>query len=96
MRLGDDVDLYCDKVKSILCAFVNARSGLQYTEGFRRLVDEIESMDLNTWQNKKGNIFTVVEKLNEEMEKSGGLHYTVKYNPFMGVRSDWKDDSISS
>ena len=37
-----------------------------------------------------------VKKLNEEMEKSGGLHYTVKYNPFMGVRSDWKDDSISS
>ena len=96
MKLGDDVDLYCDKVKSILCAFVNARSGLQYTEGFRRLVDEIESMDLNAWQDKKENIFKMVEKLNEEMEKSGGLHYTVKYNPFMGVRSDWKDDSISS
>ncbi len=96
MKLGDDVDLYCDKVKSILCAFVNARSGLQNTEGFRRLVDEIESMDLNTWQDKKENIFKMVEKLNEEMEKSGGLYYTVKYNPFMGVRSDWKDDSISS
>jgi len=96
MKLGDDIDLYCDKVKSILCAFVNARSGLQYTEGFRHLIDEIESMDLDTWQNKKENIFTMVGKLNEEMEKSGGLHYTVKYNPFMGVRSDWKDDSISS
>ncbi len=96
MKLGADVDLYCDKVKSLLCAFVNARSGGQYTEGYRRLVDEIESMDLKTWQDKKENIFKMVENLNEEMEKSGGLYYTVKYNPFMGVRSDWKDDSISS
>jgi radical SAM superfamily enzyme YgiQ (UPF0313 family) len=96
MKLGDDVDLFCDKVKTILCAFVNARSGLQHTEGFRRLVDAIESMDPVTWQIEKGEIFAQVEKLNEEMEKSGGLHYTVKYNPFMGVRSDWKDDSISS
>ncbi len=96
MKLGDDADLFCDKVKSLLCAFVNARSGLEYTEGFARLADEIESMDLKTWQGKKGHIFKIVEKLNEEMEKSGGLHYTVKYNPFMGVRSDWKDDSISS
>jgi tRNA A37 methylthiotransferase MiaB len=96
MKLGDDVDLYCDKVKTILCAFVNARSGLHHTEGFRRLVDAIESMEPVTWQIEKKNIFALVEKLNEEMEKSGGLHYTVKYNPFMGVRSDWKDDSISS
>jgi anaerobic magnesium-protoporphyrin IX monomethyl ester cyclase len=96
MKLGDDVDLFCDKVKTILCAFVNARSGLEHTEGFRRLVDAIESMEPVTWQIEKGEIFARVEKLNEEMEKSGGLHYTVKYNPFMGVRSDWKDDSISS
>ncbi|NLT24290.1 MAG: B12-binding domain-containing radical SAM protein [Syntrophorhabdus sp.] len=96
MRLGPDVDLYCDKVKSLLCAFVNARSGLEHTEGFRRLVEEVENMDERAWREKKESILDRVEKLNEEMEKSGGLHYTVRYNPFMGVRSDWKDDSISA
>ena len=96
MRLGPEVDLYCDKVKSILCAFVNARSGLEHTEGFRRLVEEIEAMDETTWHQKKVSILREVEELNEDMEKSGGLHYTVRYNPFMGVRSDWKDDSISA
>lgn len=96
MRLGPDVDLYCDKVKSVLCAFVNARSNLEHTEGFRRLAEEIEAMDEKTWREKKESIPGRVEELNEEMEKSGGLHYTVRYNPFMGVRSDWKDDSISA
>ncbi|HBL24293.1 MAG TPA: hypothetical protein DDZ40_09280 [Deltaproteobacteria bacterium] len=96
MRLGPEVDLYCDKVKSILCAFVNARSGLEHTEGFRRLVEEIEEMDEAAWHQKKESILRAVEELNEDMEKSGGLHYTVRYNPFMGVRSDWKDDSISA
>lgn len=96
MRLGPEVDLYCDKVKSVLCAFVNARSGLEHTEGFRRLVEEIEAMDEAAWHQKKESILREVEGLNEDMEKSGGLHYTVRYNPFMGVRSDWKDDSISA
>jgi radical SAM superfamily enzyme YgiQ (UPF0313 family) len=96
MRLGPEVDLYCDKVKSILCAFVNAHSGLEHTEGFRRLAEEIEAMDKATWHQKKESILRAVEELNEGMEKSGGLHYTVRYNPFMGVRSDWKDDSISA
>ncbi|MBP7528593.1 MAG: B12-binding domain-containing radical SAM protein [Syntrophorhabdaceae bacterium] len=96
MRLGPEVDLYCDKVKSILCAFVNARSGLEHAEGFRRLVEEIEAMDEAAWHQKKESILRAVEELNEDMEKSGGLHYTVRYNPFMGVRSDWKDDSISA
>ncbi len=94
MRLGPDVDLYCDKVKTVLCAFVNARSGLEHTEGFRSLAEEIENMDEKTWREKKASILDRVEELNQEMEKSGGLHYTVRYNPFMGVRSDWKDDSI--
>ena len=96
MKLGPETDLYCDKVKSLLCAFVNARSGLEHTEGFRRLVDSIEAMDDKTWHEKKESIMGAVEELNGEMEKSGGLHYTVKYNPFMGVRSDWEDDSISA
>jgi hypothetical protein len=53
-------------------------------------------MDEKTWREKKEGILDRVEQLNREMEKSGGLHYTVRYNPFMGVRSDWKDDSISA
>jgi len=96
MKLGPETDLYCDKVKTLLCAFVNANSGLEHTEGFRRLVDAIEAMDDKTWHEKKESIAGKVEKLNEEMEKTGGLHYTVRYNPFMGVRSDWEDDSISA
>ena len=96
MKLGTETDLYCDKVKSLLCAFVNGSSGLEHSQDFGRLVDSIEAMDPKTWQERKGDILQTIEKLNEEMEKSGCLHYTVRYNPFMGVRSDWKDDSISA
>jgi F420-dependent methylenetetrahydromethanopterin dehydrogenase len=34
--------------------------------------------------------------LDKEMEAKGICYYMVKYNPFMGVRSDWKDDSLSA
>lgn len=94
MKLGDEVDLYCDKVKSLLCVFVNGRSDFEHTEGFRKLIKTVEDMDKKTWREEKKSIFSAVAELNEEMEKSGRLHYNVRYNSFMGVRSDWKDDSI--
>ncbi len=47
------------------------------------------------WFHKNKNVF--IERMNmldKEMEENQKCFYTVKYNPFMGVRSDWKDDSI--
>ena len=37
-----------------------------------------------------------LKALDLRMERAGKPYYSVKYNAFMGVRSDWTDDSLSA
>jgi hypothetical protein len=53
-------------------------------------------MDRTTWHREREYMVKEIEMLDKQMEELGKVHYTVKYNPFMGVRSDWTDDSISA
>ncbi len=96
MNLGDETDLYVDKVKTLLCVFVNGYADVDGEGHYRRLVDKIEQMDRKTWHKEREYLKKEVETLDKKMEEMGKVHYTVKYNPFMGVRSDWTDDSISA
>ncbi len=97
MVLGDETDLYVDKVKTMLCAFVNGYADIDEEHKYLELVKRIESLDEKSWHKEKR---TSSERSGQlwikMMEEKGKLHYTVKYNPFMGVRSDWTDDSISA
>jgi len=47
-------------------------------------------------QKEKDRFLKNEDEINKEMDEKGKTHYEVKYNPFMGVRSDWKDDSLSA
>ena len=96
MVLGEETDLYVDKVKSLLCIFVNGYADIDREGKYRGLVERIEALDEKAWRKGKAAIIEEAKKLDKEMEEKGKLHYTVRYNAFMGVRSDWKDDSISA
>jgi radical SAM superfamily enzyme YgiQ (UPF0313 family) len=96
MVLGDETDLYVDKVKTMLCTFVNGYADIDEEHKYLELVKKIESLDEKSWHKGKERLQKEVEALDKNMEEKGKLHYTVKYNPFMGVRSDWTDDSISA
>jgi len=60
------------------------------------LLKIVEAAADDTWLENKKLFIKQSNMLDKEMEEKGVIHYTVKYNPFMGVRSDWKDDSISA
>jgi anaerobic magnesium-protoporphyrin IX monomethyl ester cyclase len=96
MRLGPETDLFVDKVKSLFCLFVNGYAGLDGRDRYRELLTEVENMPEARWQAEKAGLVDRVKRLDMEVEKEGKSYYTVKYNPFMGVRSDWKDDSTSA
>ena len=96
MNLGGETDLYVDKVKSLLCTFVNGYADIDEQHEYRKLVEKIERMDKKTWHREKDHLIKEISILDKKMEEKGKVHYTVKYNPFMGVRSDWTDDSISA
>jgi tRNA A37 methylthiotransferase MiaB len=91
MDLGADVNLYVQKVKDCFCAFVNGYAGVPE---YARIVSRIESMDPGAWETQKALIAAEIERADEQMRKSGQRHYEVRYNRFMGVRSDWEDDHI--
>ncbi|MBP6942117.1 MAG: B12-binding domain-containing radical SAM protein [Syntrophorhabdaceae bacterium] len=94
MVLGDGVDLLVDKVKTMFCTFVNGYANID--KKYSELVKLVEEADEKTWQQEKDRFLKREDEINKEADEKGKAHYAVKYNPFMGVRSDWEDDSISA
>jgi hypothetical protein len=92
MVLGDGVDLLVDKVKTMFCTFVNGYANID--KKYSELVKLVEEADEKTWQQEKDRFLKREDEINKEADEKGKTHYAVKYNPFMGVRSDWEDDSI--
>jgi anaerobic magnesium-protoporphyrin IX monomethyl ester cyclase len=96
MDLGEEVNLLVEKIKDALCTFVNGYTGDRGMEDYRAIVEEIESLDADTWQKEKERLRAHISELDRTAGEKGRTFYTVKYNRFMGVRSDWKDDSLSA
>jgi hypothetical protein len=92
MLLGRDVDLLVDKVKTMFCTFVNGYANID--EKYTELVRLVEEANEKIWQQEKDRFREREDVINREADKENKRHYTVKYNPFMGVRSDWTDDSL--
>ncbi|MCX7965916.1 MAG: B12-binding domain-containing radical SAM protein [Syntrophorhabdaceae bacterium] len=96
MDLGEEENLLVDKIKSQFCLFVNGYGNMDGEGKYLSLVKTVEDMDSKTWEKDKDKIKALADDLDREIAQKGLLHYTVRYNPFMGVRSDWEDDSLSS
>lgn len=96
MVLGKDVDLFVDKLKTLFCLFVNGYADMDGEGAYLGLVKKVEAMTEHEWQRNKGSIMHEVMAIDSRMEKAGKPYYSVKYNAFMGVRSDWTDDSLSA
>jgi anaerobic magnesium-protoporphyrin IX monomethyl ester cyclase len=96
MRLGPDIDLTVDKLKSLFCLYVNGRDRFGGLERYGEILKQVEEAGPETWSIKKANFIEQVKAIDKEMQKEGKSYYTIKYNSFMGVRSDWTDDSISA
>ncbi|HPP05840.1 MAG TPA: hypothetical protein PLW88_00615, partial [Syntrophorhabdaceae bacterium] len=96
MDLGEEENLLVDKIKNQFCLFVNGYGNMDNEGKYLSLIKRLEDMDRALWEKEKDRIKAYAEEIDSEMAEKGLLHYTVRYNPFMGVRSDWEDDSLSS
>ena len=79
------------KAKDHFCAFANGYAGIPE---YGRVVSAMEALDAEAWQAEKGLMAKEIEGIDEGMRRTGQQHYAVRYNRFMGVRSDWEDDHI--
>jgi len=96
MILGEDVNLLIDKLKRFFCLFINGYGNMDKKGKYRELLKQVEMADEGLWVHERDHFAQLMHALDEEMEQGGNVYYAVKYNPFMGVKSDWKDDSLSA
>lgn len=96
MRLGDEEDLLVDKLKTFFCLYVNGHADMDGRGRYGTLMEKVDAADRETWAKERDSFAADLARLDGEVEREGKTHYAVRFNRFMGVRSDWKDDSPSA
>jgi hypothetical protein len=73
--------------------FVNARLDAWHdapaAARYRPLVDEVLALDAPDWEAFKPSVRARDTELSRIASRAGELHYAIRYNAFMGVRSDF-------
>jgi len=91
LDFGEEHNLLIDKLAVAFPWFVNERAGLPASSIYRELVSQIETAGRITWESVKGTIRSTDREISAFLTKAGTEHYAIRYNDFMGVRSDWLD-----
>lgn len=89
LKYGGDHDLWLEKVGKVCHWWVNALSDWPCAGLYRKLVEEIESLDREQWQERKGTLLDEDRELSEELLEKGIPHYSIRYSHVMGVHSDF-------
>ena len=69
--------------------FVNAYSDLPVAGFYRKKVEEILSLDSHSWEEIADRLIDEDKEISRSFVKEKASHYAIKYNPFMGVISDY-------
>ena len=92
LDFGPEHNLWLEKVARAFPWYVNARSGLTGADRYAELVAEIESLSADEWLKVKDTIGSRDEEESRRQQAEGHLHYAIRFNRFMGVRSDWTEN----
>jgi radical SAM superfamily enzyme YgiQ (UPF0313 family) len=94
LDFGEQQNLLVDKLGKCMPWFVNVRlakfhEGVPAAARYAPLVERVLAMDSAEWGAFKGSIRELDVKLSAAATAAGELHYAIRYNDFMGVRSDF-------
>lgn len=94
LEFGDDENLFIDKLGRCMPWFVNARMSKFHddapaSELYAPLVEQVLAMSADEWEEFKPTVRDVDAEFSAAATADGFLHYAIKYNTFMGVRSDF-------
>jgi hypothetical protein len=91
LDFGESHNLLVDKLATAFPWFVNAQTNWPSSTIYQAFVREIENTDRTKWEKVKSTIRPADQGISAFLGKAGRDHYAIKYNDFMGVRSDWFD-----
>lgn len=89
MDFGEEQNLFLEKVGRVMPWFVNAYADFEVSPVYRERVNEIMRMDRKEWQKTAPTLHEEDRILSQRFQKKNQSHYAIKYNPFMGVISDY-------
>ncbi len=89
LDFGEKHNLFLKKVGRLMPWFVNACSDLPSAGFYRKKVEEILALDSRSWEESTDSLYESDREISRDFVKEGTSHYAIKYNPFMGVISDY-------
>jgi hypothetical protein len=89
LDFGEEHNLFLAKVGKIMPWFVNANSDLPVADFYREKVETILTLNAEAWNKRSLSILDEDREISERFVQQGLSHYAIKYNPFMGVISDY-------
>ena len=93
LDFGPEENLFIDKLGTVMPWFVNSRLDRYHTAPaaarYQPWVEQVLAMDREHWMAFKWKIPALDVDLSAACVERGELHYAIRYNDFMGVRSDY-------
>ena len=94
LDFGEEENLFLAKLAACMPWFVNSRldrfgEEAPAAERYRPLVERVLAMDRDEWTAFEPTVRDVDAELSAAATAAGELHYAIRYNAFMGVRSDF-------
>jgi len=93
LDFGEAENLFISKLAACMPWYVNARMD-RFREApaaarYRPLVERVEAMNREEWEAFQPSLREVDREYSEAASRAGEVHYAIRYNAFMGVRSDF-------
>jgi anaerobic magnesium-protoporphyrin IX monomethyl ester cyclase len=93
LDFGAEENLFVEKLAACMPWFVNSRlerfGDAPASARYRPLVDEVLALDAAAWKEFQPRVRALDAELARASAAAGELHYSIRYNAFMGVRSDY-------
>jgi radical SAM superfamily enzyme YgiQ (UPF0313 family) len=89
LNFGAEQNLFIDKLAKAYPWFVNAEADFPSAPLFEKLTRMVLAMDRKHWLDIRDEIRAMDGDISEALITSGKRHYSIRFNPFMGVRDDW-------
>jgi anaerobic magnesium-protoporphyrin IX monomethyl ester cyclase len=93
LDFGGEENLFVAKLAAAMPWFVNSRLDLAGEEAtaarYRPLVEEVLALDAAEWERFQPRLRAVDAEYSRAAAAAAELHYAIRYNAFMGVRSDF-------
>ncbi len=93
LDFGAEEDLFIDKLGVCMPWLVNARLDAYHdapaAKRYQPLAQRVLDMDADAWRAFRPEVRAIDARLSAESVAADELHYAIRYNAFMGVRSDF-------